>query len=374
MPHNVTSLAFKYTFIRMRLENSYSQLASWAIFIALIGMLSFSSTAIASDHYPSKRNYLTAGAISSSLEPEIISDTFSLSDTNDQGWQLSLGRRFGNRWACEISYIDAGTATVSSSASAGAVQDVFVDYTAAAVNLFGYLKPHASSLNAFARAGVGVLDTQAHSEAGDIESDQLHSTQFVFGAGVEWAANSVFRLRLAHDFYDQDASWTGLSFIADLGAARGKKPSLTQNDNNSITLVSTDDTTNPPLIAQALTRAEGDCRPIKTQLHFSSNSYDLADNEDAQLIVLNQALRKYQNWHVTVIGHTDAKGPQQYNLALSQYRVDAAITRVLEINDTAHSWQWTTRAVGELGPVASNNSVVGRAKNRRVELNFECRE
>lgn len=67
---------------------------------------------------------------------------------------------------------------------------------------------------------------------------------------------------------------------------------------------------------------------------------------------------------VTVIGHTDSTGPEDYNMGLSERRAQSAADFLggLGITDI------TTKGMGESSPVADNGTREGRAKNRRVEI------
>ncbi len=75
---------------------------------------------------------------------------------------------------------------------------------------------------------------------------------------------------------------------------------------------------------------------------------------------------KASNGHekITIIGHTDSTGPEDYNLKLSERRAESAaeFLRSLGIDDI------TTEGRGESEPIASNATREGRAKNRRVEI------
>ncbi len=67
---------------------------------------------------------------------------------------------------------------------------------------------------------------------------------------------------------------------------------------------------------------------------------------------------------ITIIGHTDSIGPEEYNLKLSERRAEAAAEylRSLGIDDI------TTEGRGESEPIADNSTREGRAKNRRIEI------
>jgi len=68
-----------------------------------------------------------------------------------------------------------------------------------------------------------------------------------------------------------------------------------------------------------------------------------------------------------VVGHTDSVGGFDSNLALSKRRAEA-VAAVLAKDYGIAAGRLVGNGVASLGPVASNNSEEGRAKNRRVEL------
>lgn len=69
---------------------------------------------------------------------------------------------------------------------------------------------------------------------------------------------------------------------------------------------------------------------------------------------------------VLVTGHTDALGPQSYNLSLSQRRAKSVMLYVIE--KSVEPTRLSADGEGEFSPVASNDTEEGRAQNRRVEF------
>lgn len=69
---------------------------------------------------------------------------------------------------------------------------------------------------------------------------------------------------------------------------------------------------------------------------------------------------------VEVAGHTDATGPEEYNLGLSERRAKAVTNYFVEKGISAG--RITTVFFGETKPKESNETREGRAKNRRVEF------
>ncbi len=67
-------------------------------------------------------------------------------------------------------------------------------------------------------------------------------------------------------------------------------------------------------------------------------------------------------------GHADSTGTEEYNMGLSERRA-SAVADYLASQGVAGS-QIRKRAYGEARPAANNDTELGRAKNRRVEINL----
>lgn len=77
-------------------------------------------------------------------------------------------------------------------------------------------------------------------------------------------------------------------------------------------------------------------------------------------------LKKYGKTIIDVYGYTDASGPESYNQQLSQRRAVAVATRLA--NEGVDQRRFYIEGRGEADPVASNGTELGRAQNRRVEI------
>ena len=89
-------------------------------------------------------------------------------------------------------------------------------------------------------------------------------------------------------------------------------------------------------------------------------SYALLD-EVAATLLLHPELGR-----VEVAGHTDADGPEAFNLSLSQRRAARVVAYLVDKGVEAR--RLTPRGYGETQPIASNASAEGKQKNRRVEF------
>ncbi len=88
--------------------------------------------------------------------------------------------------------------------------------------------------------------------------------------------------------------------------------------------------------------------------------------------VLDEVLALVKNHEVPGLqleGHADNQGPKEYNLALSEKRARAVQQYLSE--RAGEQLDISIRAAGDDHPVASNDLLEERKKNRRVEISFE---
>jgi len=89
----------------------------------------------------------------------------------------------------------------------------------------------------------------------------------------------------------------------------------------------------------------------------------VAQQNISQLAVV---LNKYKDTDILIEGHTDATGADAMNMTLSDNRA-SSVARQLKSQGVTGG-RITTNGYGENQPVADNESVSGRALNRRVEV------
>ena len=101
-------------------------------------------------------------------------------------------------------------------------------------------------------------------------------------------------------------------------------------------------------------------------INFETGKATLTTASYPMLDEVVSILNEYVDYNLKMGGHTDAVGKDASNLTLSQARVDAVKAYLLSkgIADT----RVVATGFGEIRPVAPNTTAVGRAKNRRVEL------
>ncbi len=126
---------------------------------------------------------------------------------------------------------------------------------------------------------------------------------------------------------------------------------------------------NPVLIPKEITR--GKYIVIKNIL-FAYDTYAL--DREAKMILekLFSIMQQYPSLQIEVIGHTDSKGSETYNLKLSQNRSSSVINYLVD-NGIKHS-RFMASAVGERKHIAINtnpdgtDNPEGRKFNRRVSI------
>jgi outer membrane protein OmpA-like peptidoglycan-associated protein len=99
---------------------------------------------------------------------------------------------------------------------------------------------------------------------------------------------------------------------------------------------------------------------------FDVDSATLKPQFRTTLDQIAQSLKTYPDSLIDVYGHTDSTGSDQYNQALSQRRAQT-VADYLAMRGVAAS-RVRNQGYGETMPIATNDTVEGRALNRRVEI------
>ncbi|GAC1624441.1 MAG: hypothetical protein NVS9B10_10470 [Nevskia sp.] len=101
-------------------------------------------------------------------------------------------------------------------------------------------------------------------------------------------------------------------------------------------------------------------------VNFDLGSDRLSDEAKATLDLLARSMQLQKALAIEIAGHTDALGPQSFNLLLSQKR--AAAVKAYLVAHGVEASRLQSEGYGEFNPIASNNTEAGRAENRRVEF------
>ncbi len=111
---------------------------------------------------------------------------------------------------------------------------------------------------------------------------------------------------------------------------------------------------------------EGIAITFDSGLLFGFDSSVIQPDARANLTQLAASLKEYPDSDIVIVGHTDSRGSEEYNLSLSNRRSEAAKTYLVSRGIPSSRIQAQGR--GELEPIADNNLEEGRDQNRRVEV------
>jgi len=108
---------------------------------------------------------------------------------------------------------------------------------------------------------------------------------------------------------------------------------------------------------------------MTSQTAFDTNSTMIKPGFHTTLDKLADVVVRYGKTTLTIVGHTDNVGSNQYNQQLSQRRA-LSVAQYFE-SKRVDPLRLATAGKGETEPVASNASEGGRQANRRVEIYVE---
>jgi outer membrane protein OmpA-like peptidoglycan-associated protein len=102
-------------------------------------------------------------------------------------------------------------------------------------------------------------------------------------------------------------------------------------------------------------------------IYFTFNSDEIREESEPRLKEIANVLAHHPEWKLNVRGHTDSIGGDSFNLDLSRRRA-AAVKNALVARYHIAALRLTTAGFGKSRPRDTNETLEGRARNRRVEL------
>lgn len=106
--------------------------------------------------------------------------------------------------------------------------------------------------------------------------------------------------------------------------------------------------------------------PQSFLLYFEFNSNELTEDSRQLIPAILEAIKKRDSKDVSVIGHSDRKGGDEYNRILSMER--AQVVYDILRNENVKEDEMTILYHGEGNPLVPTADDVAEAKNRRVEV------
>ncbi len=102
-------------------------------------------------------------------------------------------------------------------------------------------------------------------------------------------------------------------------------------------------------------------------IYFSFNSDEIREESDSTIKEIGDVLRRHPIWKLAIGGHTDNIGSDAYNLELSERRAKAVKAAVVGRHGIGAA-RLSSAGYGKKSPKDTNDTLEGRARNRRVEL------
>ena len=121
----------------------------------------------------------------------------------------------------------------------------------------------------------------------------------------------------------------------------------------------------PNTMAKSKVDSVGCMTLVNLNINFDTNKSNIKDSYNTRIVEFANMLKANPKLKATIGAHTDSVGSDAYNKKLSEKRAASTVEALKALKVDASK----IKAVGygETKPVASNDTVEGRAENRRVE-------
>lgn len=250
-----------------------------------------------------------------------------------------------------ITFIDDGTGGLNAS-TAGILEKMMVAASAGAVSADSAKRLGTMAVS-MGGASFTVSGTMSSVEPGDVPVSIL-----VNNAVVALPARHI-RGVLTGDDGDKNADMYVLDDLAN--------PLLLQfrvgEDSMTVVRIDWPDASTAKNMEAALAAR----KPVDVYgIYFAYNSAEIRPQSDSTLDAIAAMMKRDATWKLTVTGHTDNVGGDASNLALSQRR--SASVKAALISRGIAADRLATGGSGSASPKATNATLEGRARNRRVEL------
>lgn len=102
------------------------------------------------------------------------------------------------------------------------------------------------------------------------------------------------------------------------------------------------------------------------RIYFRTDRSDLLPGSVTELDELVETLNKFPNMKIRIIGHTDSRNSEKYNMNLSERRVKSVYDYLVSKGISKDRLEYV--GYGKMYPIADNNTETGMQLNRRVEF------
>lgn len=230
--------------------------------------------------------------------------------------------------------------------------------------VLGY--PITDVIYPYARFGVGVWT----GETTGLQQASADGISPLLGAGVSVALTDSLTLRLDYQYTDSlgnnnmqysDHHLTTLGVQWGFGQTKNAKvthePEFIEKVVEKIVEV--------PVVSETTYHTR-----TTTEVLFAHNSAKVGEFYHLESLII--ALKQNPSLSVLLIGHTDSTGKAWYNQSLSLARANAVKQYLIEQGVEASRLE--VKADGSVSPIADNSAELGRALNRRVDVQLVSKE
>ncbi|WP_018692916.1 outer membrane beta-barrel protein [Algicola sagamiensis] len=151
--------------------------------------------------------YIGAGLGFTKVNPEGESNGWHTVDKKDTGWNIKLGYDIAPQWFAELSYTDAGAATLDNH-NPKIEGSPELSYQIPAVMGGYWLFENWRDWNVYLKLGLSSIQNDISESRVQFNKDS--SIQLAGGIGAQWYFSEKYFLRLEIDTYDKDANYAGL--------------------------------------------------------------------------------------------------------------------------------------------------------------------
>lgn len=120
----------------------------------------------------------------------------------------------------------------------------------------------------------------------------------------------------------------------------------------------------PNTTAGVKVNREGCVETINLNINFDNNSAEIKDIYNPKITEFANLLKTNPSMTAVIEAHTDSKGSDAYNLNLSNKRANSVVNSLKKHG--IESSRLKAVGYGESQPIATNDTEIGKAKNRRV--------
>lgn len=290
--------------------------------------------------------YAGAGYGLSYVKPEPIGESnWRITDEYAHGPVVRAGLQALPNIFAEASFAYLGAAKAENSATDET--DSIHYYIPAIWGAYEFM-PTDSDWNVFAKAGLSVI----LNSLGDDVAETVKETpaQLALGLGANYQFLPNWMARADIDLYSRDARFLSIGVQYLLGSTPVAAPT-------------------PEALPTTRITTKEVCEEFGNALdgvNFDNDASNLTTGAEQRLQKSIRILQENPELKVEIGAHTDSIASNEYNQTLSQERANAVL-RYFIANGIAAN-RLTAVGYGESQPVANNDTEIGRAQNRRVEL------